>query len=271
MQLINQRLHHLARDEQRIAFIVFAIVRDATRSSYIAQVGLFVLTLWTLFYTVIPLYKTAALEEQIARRETELKATEQKLAEANAALREANEKAYRRSRAELLWNLNFHAGASCSGLLRPSETPELLNDMFSGARKSRPKRPLLDINVADCLAAELEKTNADTVLRAEDLVFLRAAVTQVAISLERQRADATAAMQKMETKSTQELYAFASKDPFAQQVDALLEKAYPQLHTDPRFEHASAVQDAQMKIAQDFEEQVRVEIRKLQNIAWPES
>ena len=152
-----------------------------------ARFGLFVLTLWASFYTVIPLYKTAALEEQIARRETELKAAEQKLAETVSAHNDVTEKAYRRSRADVLWNLNYKAGPRCSGLFRPPEEPVALGS------KPRPERPLLDINVAECLTGELAKLKPESIPRDADLHALRAVVDQTASSLERQRADALVA------------------------------------------------------------------------------
>src|SRR5690242_5684244 len=86
------------------------------RGSHIAQLGLFVLTLLALFYTVIPLYKTAALEEQIARKEAELSETQRKIGQAESALKEANEKMYRRSRSDVLLAFVRYAGPSCSGL-----------------------------------------------------------------------------------------------------------------------------------------------------------
>lgn len=237
------------------------------RGSHIAQVGLFVLTLSALFYTVIPLYKTAALEEQIARREAELKATEQKLAETVAALNDATEKAYRRSRADVLWNLNYQAGPRCSGLFRPVEDPVSLGD------KPRPGRVLLDIQVGECLAGELAKLKPESVLRDADLLVLRAAVDRTAAFLAKRRSDAMASIRQMQTKSTEELYAFAPKGLYVQRVDEWREtvrRAYPGLlRPDLEKEHARAVRNAQEKIAQDFEEEVRAEIRKLRDFAWP--
>lgn len=52
--------------------------RLLTRFSHISQTGLFVLTSATLYFTVVPLYKTALLEEQISRKEIELKELETK-------------------------------------------------------------------------------------------------------------------------------------------------------------------------------------------------
>ena len=43
------------------------------RISYIAQVGLFFLTTFTIYYTVIPIYQNASLQEAIAKKEVEYK------------------------------------------------------------------------------------------------------------------------------------------------------------------------------------------------------
>lgn len=237
------------------------------RGSHIAQVGLFVLTLWTLFYTVIPLYKTAALEEQIARREAELKAAEQKLTKTEANLAQLNDKVYRRNRAEVLWNLYFRAGPSCSGLLREPE------QFISLDAPPPPKRPLLAINVADCLADELAKTNAKSLLQKSDLDYLHAAVMRVSQSLEARRAQAQEELRQMEFKSTAELHAVAPVDPHVEQLKAWIAKvqrADPRLlKSNPQRDHAEAVRNAQEKIERDFEAQVRIEIGQLQALKWP--
>lgn len=48
------------------------------RFSYIAQVGLFFLTTFTIYYTVIPIYQNASLQEAIAKKEIEYKQLEKK-------------------------------------------------------------------------------------------------------------------------------------------------------------------------------------------------
>lgn len=236
------------------------------RGSHIAQVGLFALTLWALFYTVIPLYKTAALEEQIARREAELKDMEQNLARTVTALKDATEKAYHRSRADILWNLDFQAGPRCSGLLRPVE------QLASFGGNSREEPVLLD-NVGACLKGVLDKLEPESVLRHADLLALHATVDQTIVTLEERRSDAQAAITQMETKSVEELYTFAPKGPFVRRMDewfATVGQAYPEIgKRATQDEHTYAVRHAQAKIVRDFENQVRVEIRKLRNVVWP--
>ncbi|WP_196207901.1 hypothetical protein [Citrobacter sp. Res13-Sevr-PEB04-36] len=48
------------------------------RISYIAQVGLFFLTTFTIFYTVIPIYQNANLQESIAKKELEYEKLKEK-------------------------------------------------------------------------------------------------------------------------------------------------------------------------------------------------
>ena len=43
-----------------------------SRISHLVQVGLFSVTLLTIYYTVIPLYKSAQMEESLAKKEIEL-------------------------------------------------------------------------------------------------------------------------------------------------------------------------------------------------------
>jgi hypothetical protein len=81
------------------------------RLSHLSQFGLFLFTVRTIFFTVIPLYQKALLDEAIAKKEVELK-------EANTEL----EKAYGRMKFSILKDFAFMAGAGCSNLLyRPRE------------------------------------------------------------------------------------------------------------------------------------------------------
>ncbi|MDP9770460.1 hypothetical protein FJP64_07675 [Kosakonia cowanii] len=57
------------------------------RISYIAQVGLFFLTTFTIYYTVIPIYQNASLQEAIAKKEVEYKELKNREAELYANLR----------------------------------------------------------------------------------------------------------------------------------------------------------------------------------------
>ena len=244
--------------------------RWLSRGSHIAQVGLFALTIAALFYTVIPLYKTAALEEQIARREVDLKASEIKLAAAEIALVEVSEKVYRRTRADLLWNISSQAVLKCSGLLRPVE------ELTSGEDPTnlRLARPLLDANVGECLVAELDRFIVNSNLTPRDSQFLREAVLNKSDLLEKGRSKALLSIQSMEEKTTEELRKIAPKGAYTLKADQWLAKVhliYPELKSQHvEREHRAAMQGAKEKVAMDFEKQVRVEILELREVAWPQ-
>ena len=81
------------------------------RLSHLSQFGIFVFTVWAIFFTVVPLYQKALLDEAIAKKEVELK-------EANTAL----ERAYGRIKFTVVKDFVFMAGARCSDLLyRPGK------------------------------------------------------------------------------------------------------------------------------------------------------
>src|SRR6185437_1868693 len=82
------------------------------RLSHIAQFGLFLFTLGSLYFTVLPLYQKALLDESIAKKEIELKTATVSL-----------EQKYSKIRAFAIKEYVIAAGAKCSGLLEP--VPEL--------------------------------------------------------------------------------------------------------------------------------------------------
>lgn len=60
-----------------------------SRATGLVQIGLFVITLLTLYFTVIPLYKSALMEEVLARKEIELDVLNKKISELYFVVRKA--------------------------------------------------------------------------------------------------------------------------------------------------------------------------------------
>src|ERR1700674_3669279 len=79
------------------------------RLSFIAQIGLCVIAAYGLFYTVIPLYQKAMIDEQIAQKTLELEKARVDLSAT-----------YGRARALAVQNAIFHLGVQCLGLNRAS-------------------------------------------------------------------------------------------------------------------------------------------------------
>ena len=237
------------------------------RISHISQFGLFALTLGALYFTVIPLYKTAALEEQIAKREKELGDKEAELKKVTFALETANENAYKRTRANFVWNFNLRAGPACTGLFRRPREPTPLGSM------PPPEAPLLDINLVQCLGEELQKLNPNETLRPADARELQNEVEKLGKSLEMARSAAFVAMKKWETASNEALLEFAPKGEYLRQYDqwrAGIKKQHPELFSsNERDERVSAIRRAKEKIARDFESDARMQIGQLRDKSWP--
>ncbi|MDR4463922.1 MAG: hypothetical protein MRJ66_06615 [Nitrospira sp.] len=126
------------------------------RFSYVSQIALCLLTAWALFYTVIPLYQKALLDEAIARKEVELK-------KATAAL----EKAYMRIKFSVVKDFVFMTGAKCTNLLwRPLPPLEPLGKPEPG--RSPPFEELFELDVPGCITREAEKFLPLDELRPED-------------------------------------------------------------------------------------------------------
>ncbi|MEW1780872.1 hypothetical protein AB0305_01610 [Arthrobacter sp. NPDC080086] len=77
--------------------------------SHLAQVGLFALTAWGLFHTVIPLYQKAVVDEQVAKQQVQLTQLTQRLQEN-----------YDRNRKLIAAEFARIVGPACSGLLTPA-------------------------------------------------------------------------------------------------------------------------------------------------------
>ncbi|HHU1966296.1 TPA: hypothetical protein ACUA66_001777 [Escherichia coli] len=82
------------------------------RFSYIAQVGLFFITVFTIFYTVIPIYQNASLQESIAIKEKQLKELNKNLLNY-----------YIKNRSIAIKEYISNAALKCTSLLTPPEPP----------------------------------------------------------------------------------------------------------------------------------------------------
>lgn len=138
------------------------------RFSYIAQIAILFVTVFTLFYTVIPLYQNAALQESIAKKESEMKVLKENIDRLNYNFMH-----------EAVRTFVFQAANICSPslpfLLKSLDIPS----MDAGERSKNNKEMIskykdaLDKNVYDCLVtaannstplSKLNKTDFNKVL-----------------------------------------------------------------------------------------------------------
>jgi hypothetical protein len=139
--------------------------------------------------------------------------------------------------------------------------------------KERHATSLLNINVAECMTAELNQLKPQTVLQPDDWTFLKQEVKRTGDELETRRVEALVNIRALEQKSDEELKALAPSDSFTRRLDdrrAEQEKLWPGLvpRTSLRQNYLSL---AQMQVASQFEEAVRAEFLKLRKITWPQS
>lgn len=238
------------------------------RGSNIAQVGILAITVAALFYTVIPLYKTAALEEQIARREAELAAAEKKLARLDLALKAANDKAYVRERSDYFTALYRNVDVACTDWRQRMERrPSRSKD----GRREESQR--LAIPVTECMAKADQATDGKTKLRDADRQLFEEWFKQATVQLEQKRADALKLIDNMATKSDAEVSEIAERGDFAA-IDGLYEAlsaSYPQYkEAAKREKRERQVNRAQLQTEGEFERSVSQLMRELQKLAWPE-
>lgn len=106
--------------------------------SHLTQIGLFILTAWGLFHTVIPLYQKAAVDEQVAKQQVQLTSLTARLQEN-----------YVKNRRLIVSQFAIFAGPACSGLMTP------VNDEPKSADKDFYSETL-GIDVEQCLQKQLQ-------------------------------------------------------------------------------------------------------------------
>lgn len=131
------------------------------RVGYISQIGTLIVMIITIFYTVIPLYRTASLEESISQKELEFKALNKKIKNFERKERTATINRYTRI-----------VSYSCTSISRPIE--ELLSSNRKSDRLKNRELNILNQDIESCLK-NTEYTNdvMDTLSNANKVIFQR--------------------------------------------------------------------------------------------------
>lgn len=133
------------------------------RFSYIAQIAILFITVFTLFYTVIPLYQNAALQESIAKKESEMKALKENINLLNSNFMH-----------EAVKSFSFQAVNICSPslpfLLQPIVIPSMKPSERSEDNKKRISeyRKAMDKDVYGCLVIAANNSTILSKLNKED-------------------------------------------------------------------------------------------------------
>ena len=115
------------------------------RLSHLSQIGLLIVAAIGYFYTVVPLYQKALLDEEIARKEIELASVKATLEENYAQLRKGIVRSY----------ISF-SGAKCTGILRRPERPLKLGEKT----KIKLYDDIFDIKISMCLVEDFKDSKS---------------------------------------------------------------------------------------------------------------
>lgn len=225
------------------------------RISYLAQFGLFLFTIFSLYFTVLPLYQKALLDEAIARKEFELK-------DATALL----EKKYEKIRSYAVSEYVIKASIKCSDLsIRPPELPPL-------AAKEIHQIPdikvIYEIDVASCLKSVFETTTSfKRELSPQDQSFFLGAITSISKQLSELR-NTSFAQYKMvdKTISVDKTIAQRKSSFIVQYLDHMGAFYSPEQLKEERRKAAIFIE--KQRIADEYGAAIREQVFSLHQLTW---
>ncbi|WP_064026674.1 hypothetical protein [Methylomonas koyamae] len=226
------------------------------RMSHFAQFGLFLFTVFSLYFTVLPLYQKALLEEAIARKELELK-------EASALLN----KKYEQIRSYAVSEYVVKASAKCSDLLiRP---PELTTLETKETPETTDAKVVYDIDVANCLKSEFETTTSfKRELSHQDLTFFLEAITTIGVELAEIRATSFAQYKTVDDTISEDKILAQKKSSFTAQYLELMKSSFsPARQKEER--RKAAIYLEKLRISHEYGESIRNRIFRLHQLTWP--
>lgn len=216
-----------------------------TRISYISQLGLLLITLGTVYFTVIPLYQKALLDEAIARKEIDLRKKEVDLRKLDALLVSQ----YEQNRKMTMRGYALTSGAECSGLFLPT---------------SEYRDKTLQIKPGPCL----RKGAKFPTLRGKDRAFISAAIDLAAKRLEVVR---ISALRKYDDAALRATPAMVDESRWSPVVRRYVANHLATATRKERllFLRRVAVDQLQLDITTGYRDAVRDELYSLERISWP--
>lgn len=222
------------------------------RLSQIAQIGLFAVTVVTIYFTVIPLYQKAALEESIARANSELN-----------ALTTRTEELYFKNRKYALNEFTRDVWAQCNPMMPYAMQPAVPEDKPMTIIESLTKEDL-----PECIASSFKSSQLSTELHESDFRLVEINVTNLSQRVEKQHQIAISEVLALEnlSQTTPE-----SLDPPGELRQKLLRTLRPWMD-DERYQKTETrerVAETANRIAIDFLTYFKQEISILRNMQWP--
>lgn len=224
------------------------------RLSHVSQFGLFFITVGALYFTVIPLYQKALLEEAIAKKEIELR-------DANAAL----ERTYARTRAAVIKDYVFFAGAKCSGLLDPAERAIPIEN--PNQKRLSYAEKLFAIDVPACLAQSTKESASLKELSPKERQVLEAKILTLSEGFLELRRNAMAEYSEAPSRVAANPKAFSIPDGFTSRMLEYLSSREPPERHQQRVQEA-IVRAEQNRIGSAYSSAIREKITLLRDIDW---
>lgn len=224
------------------------------RISHFSQFGLFVVTLGSLYFVVLPIYKVSVLDEAIARKEIELKESN-KLVEQN----------YKQVRKFAIEQFTHSVFVNC-----------IVDVSFELSEDEKRKPDSLSKDASNCLFESGKTSLRLKLLRPNDQAVFLKGLKNVAAEIEHNRI--IAVKQYRELPSKAKLNPSLLKPPkyFSRKSYENLEKLYKALHMDPeailakkRFD--AGVVSAQLDVRTEHFDLAKQKLVGLINLDWSNS
>ena len=227
------------------------------RISHFSQFGLFAATIGGFYFTVLPLYQKAVLEEAIARKEVELAASEKSL-----------EQSYVRLRGFSIKEFVFSTGAECSSLMIPPRALRALDEKAPPGTSEAEE--ILSINAGACIKEKFQKSKPLKELRSADLQTLASHIERIAADLTAKREAARKEFQSIPQRAKANPSILKPLGPFSERMLAFLSKSQaPAWIEASRF--SLAVKETQSAVAREYDSYVRSQVVTLRSINWEPS
>lgn len=225
------------------------------RFANFTQVALLALTVGGFYFTVLPLYQKALLDEAYARKEIELK-------QVTASL----EVKYAKLRGVAVRGFVINADADCSGFSEMTRSP------FDNTKaKASVRTNAFTIDVKKCLLDHEAKAPSLSELRTDDRAFFRTAFVEAADQIVKLQSDAVASYARADDDiNDSNIDEYASKRELSARMLVFLAK-HMQITPEAVAAHKrkSAVEELRAQRIDGYRSAMRNKLHGLTKVKWP--
>ncbi|CAE6506084.1 conserved hypothetical protein [Nitrosomonas nitrosa] len=224
------------------------------RFSYISQTCLFVLTAVTLYFTVLPLYQKALLDEEIAKKEIEL--------------RKANDlfdKIYFQTRKYLLNHFVLYINTNCSAMIKQLKDDK--DDLAELPKLDATK--ILDFDVQNCIQNKAQQSESLQLLRIDDKKYVTENMLVISDELNNARLLAKKEYSAVLDKGMNNPDSLPTPGYFVQQY---IDKFAPYFSSPQEISDITIkarIEAEQSRIVSDYSSNVSQKIISLRLLKWP--